>query len=120
MFARLVTIFAVLAITVLTTVTAAHAADMSMSTASDRSAHVGEMMQVAGNSELSCDGEQHCGPDDAEMCEVVCAIQSAFLTSPGGEAGHEYGPDSYDVSSGMVHASLPPALNERPPRLRLL
>ncbi|MBE0577918.1 MAG: hypothetical protein IH615_00725 [Devosia sp.] len=120
MFARLVTIFAVLAITVLTTLTAAHAAGMSMSTASDRSAHVGEMMQVAGNSELSCDGEQPCGPDDAEMCEVVCAILSAFLTSPCGEAGHEYEPESYDVPSGTVHASLPPALNERPPKLRLL
>ena len=45
MFARLVTMLAVLAIAVMTTVTSAHAARMSAEP--DHAVHVGEMMQVS-------------------------------------------------------------------------
>lgn len=118
MFARLVTMLAILAIAVATTVTSAHAARMSVEP--DHAVHVGEMMQAPDNSELSCDGEQHCGSADTGLCEFVCAGLSAFLTPPSGEAGQDYGPASHDLPSGAIRASRAPGLDERPPKLRLL
>lgn len=120
MFARFVTMLAIVAITFVTTVTSAHAARMSMSAAPDHSVHVGEMMQAPDNSELSCDGEQHCGSADAGMCEFVCAGLSVFLPSPSGDADHGYSPAGHDLPSGAILASQAPGLNERPPKLRLL
>ena len=118
MFVRLVTMLAILAIAVVTTVTPAHAARMSVDT--DHDVHVGEKMQAPHHSELSCDGEQHCGSADAGMCELVCAGLSVLLTPPGGEAGDDYGRASHRLPTGAIHAGRAPALNERPPRLRLL
>lgn len=118
MFARLITMLAIFAITVVTTVASAHAVRMSASP--DHSVHVGEMMSASGNSELACGGEQHCGSADAGMCEFVCASLAAFLSSPSEETGHEYGPTSQDILSRVIHASRAPGLNERPPILRLL
>lgn len=120
MIARLVTLLAILAITVATTVTSAHAARMSMSSSPDHATHVGGMMHSPDVAQLACDGDRHCGSADAEMCEFVCAGLSAFLTSPGGEAGHAHGPASHDFPSKAIHVSRAPGLNERPPRLRLL
>ena len=71
MFSRLVTMLAVLAIAVMTTVTSAHAARLSAEP--DHSVHVGEMMQVAAGSDRSCDGEQHCGSMDSGSCELLCS-----------------------------------------------
>jgi hypothetical protein len=118
MLARLITMFAILAITVVTTVTPAHAARMSVEP--DHSMHVGEMTHASVSSELSCDGDRHCGSADAEMCEFVCAGLSAFLTSPGGDAGQQHESVSHDFPSEAGHVSRAPGLNERPPRLRLL
>ena len=118
MFARIVSMFAVIAITAVTTVTSAHAVRMSVDP--DHAVQVGETVQALHNSVLSCDGERHCGSADAGMCEFVCAGLSAFLTSTSEEAGHEYAPTSHDFPSGAIHVSRVPALNERPPKLRLL
>ncbi|MFH1517735.1 MAG: hypothetical protein ABIH17_07585 [Pseudomonadota bacterium] len=120
MFARLVTMLAILAIFVVSTVTSAHAARMSV--APDHAVHGGEieMMYAPGNSELSCDGEQHCGSVDTGLCEFVCAGLSAFLTSPSGEAGQIYGPASLDLPSGEILVSRIPRLSERPPKFCLL
>ena len=118
MFSRFITMIAVLAIAVITTVTSAHAAGLSAEP--DHSVHVGEMMQVATGSENPCDGDQHCGSGDAEACEVLCAGLSVFLTSPGEGSGSDYAPASHDLPSGAVLASRAPGLNERPPKLRLL
>ena len=118
MFARLITMLAILAVTVVTTVASAHAARMSA--LPDHAMHVGEMMSVSGNSELACDGEQHCGSADAGMCEFVCTSLAAFLSSPSEGTEHQYGPTSQDSPSGVTNASWAPGLNERPPILRLL
>ncbi|SMD01285.1 hypothetical protein [Primorskyibacter flagellatus] len=118
MFARFITMLAIFALTVIATVASAHAARMSV--VPDQAMHVGEMTYTSGNNELSCDGEQHCGSADAGMCDVVCTSLSAFLTSPGEQAAHEYGPVTHDIPSGVIHASRAPGLDERPPKLRLL
>ncbi|WP_227493458.1 hypothetical protein [Paracoccus kondratievae] len=118
MFSRLVTMLAVLAIAVMTTVTSAHAARLSAEP--DHSVHVGEMMQVAAGSEHSCDGEQHCGSIDTGSCELLCAGLSVFLTLPGEGSGSDYGPVSHALPADAILASRAPGLNERPPKLRLL
>ena len=118
MFSRLVTMLAVLAIAVMTTVTSAHAARLSAEP--DHSMHVGEMMQVAAGSEHSCDGEQHCGSIDTGSCELLCAGLSVFLTSPSDSSGSDYAPASHDLPAAENVASRAPGLNERPPKLRLL
>ena len=118
MFSRLVTMLAVLAIAVMTTVTSAHAARLSAEP--DHSVRVGEMMQVAAGSEHSCDGEQHCGSIDTGSCELLCTGLSVFLTLPGEGSGSDYGPVSHALPADAILASRAPGLNERPPKLRLL
>ena len=118
MFARLVSMLAVLAITVVTAVTSGHAARMSIEP--DHAAHVGGMMHAPENTEASCDCEPHCGSTKTEMCEFVCAGLSAFLTLPNAEAGPDYQPASHELPSVATLASMAPGLNERPPKSRLL
>ena len=120
MFARLVTMLAILAITAVTTVTSAHAVRMSMSSGGDHAAHVADVMHSPVTAERACDAGQHCGSADAAMCEFVCAGLSAFLTSPGGDAGQVHGSTSHAFPSEAIHVSRAPGLNERPPKLRLL
>lgn len=120
MIVRLVTILAILAITVVTSVASAHAARMSIASGPEHATHVGEMMHSPDVAQFACEGEQGCGPADAGMCEFVCAGLSAFLTSPGGESGHAYGPAGHDFPFEASHVGHSPGLNERPPKLRLL
>lgn len=117
MFARLVTMLAILAIAVMTTVTSAHAAGLSAEP--DHAVHVSEMMQ-AMNSEHSCDHEQPCASAQVGACEVLCAGLSVFVPSPGGEALRDYGLANQDLPSATIPASRAPDLNKRPPKLRLL
>lgn len=118
MLARAVTMLAILAIAVVTTMTSAHAARMSA--VPDHAVHVAEMMQAPHGGEASCDGDQHCGSADAGMCEFVCTGLSVFLPSPSSGAGHSCSPVSHDRPSEELHASRAPGLSERPPKLRLL
>lgn len=111
---------AILAITVVTTVTVAHAARMGMNSGADHATHVGEMGHAPVIADLDCDTDEHCGSADAGMCAFVCAGLSAFLTLPDAEAGPVHGAASHDFPSDGIHANRTPALNERPPKLRLL
>ena len=117
MFARLVTMLAMFAIVVMTTVTSAHAAGLSAEP--DHAVHVSEMMQ-AMNSEHSCDHEQPCASAQVGACEVLCAGLSVFVPSPSGNAIRGYGFASQDLPSTTIPASLAPGTNERPPELRLV
>ncbi|MCL4674855.1 MAG: hypothetical protein KJZ59_02220 [Pararhodobacter sp.] len=118
MFSRFVTMLAVLAIAVMTTMTSAHAAGLSAE--ADHAVHVGEMMQAAAGGEHSCDGDQHCGSIDVGSCELLCAGLSVFVPTPDGEAVRGYGLANHDLPSATTPASRAPGLNERPPRLRLV
>jgi len=120
MLARVVTMLAIFAITAVTSVASVHAARMSMDSGPDHATHVVEMMHSAETAGLACDAGQHCGSADAGMCEFVCTGLSAFLMSPGGEAGHAHDPESHDFPPEAVHVARAPGLNERPPKLRLL
>ena len=119
MFARVLTMLVILAITVVTTVGAAHAARMGGMQA-DRATHLGSMMHASADAHPSCEGGQPCGSADAAMCEFVCAGLSVFLTMPGVEAGDAFGSADHDFPSEAIHVSRAPGLNERPPKLRLL
>ena len=118
MFARAVTMLAILAITVVTTMTSAHAARMS--SVPDHALHVAEMMQAPHTGEASCDGDQDCGSADTGMCELVCTGLSVFLPSPGGDADYRCTRVSHERPSEERHASRAPGLNERPPNTHLL
>ena len=119
MFARVLTMLAILAIAVVTTIGAAHAARMGGMQA-DQAAQPGSMMHASADTHPPCEGSEHCGPADAAMCEFVCAGLSVFLTMPGVEAGHAFGFADHDFSAEASHISRAPGLNERPPKLRLL
>lgn len=119
MCARLLTILAILAITVFTTIGAAHAAGMGGMQA-DHAAHAGAIVHASSDGHPSCDGGRHCGSADPEMCASVCAGLSVFLTIPGVEAGHAFGPADHGYPAATSHVGRAPGLNERPPKLRLL
>lgn len=118
MFARTFTMLAILAIAVVTTMTSTHAARMSAG--SDHAVHVADMMQAPHGDEVSCDGDQHCGSVDAEMCEFVCVGLLVFLPSPDADTGQSGTPVSHELPSQEFHADRAPGLNERPPKPRLL
>lgn len=119
MLGRLVAMLAILAITVVTTVTSFHAARMSMGPASDHAAHMGEIMHSADRAQPDCDGEQHCGSANAEMCAFVCAGLPAFLPPSGAATGHSRGHARHDFPPETSLVGRAPALHERPPQLRL-
>lgn len=118
MFARLVVMLVALTVTVMATMTSAHAARLSAEP--DRAVHVSEMMQTMAASDLSCEDEQYCGTADIEMCGFVCAGLSVSLPLPNGETSRDYGLASPDLPRGEIQASRTPRLDERPPKLRLL
>lgn len=118
MLSRLVTILAVLAIAVMTTVTAGHAALLGADP--DHAVHVSKTMQVDAGAAEPCDGERHCGSGDVASCELLCAGISVFLTPPSEGSGSDYAPASHDLPAAENVASRAPGLNERPPKLRLL
>lgn len=117
MFARLVTMLAMFAIVVMTTVTSAHAAGLDAEP--HHAVSVSELMQTA-DTQLSCEQEQPCAPDHAGACEILCAGLSVFVPSPSGNAIRGYGFASQDLPSTTIPASLAPSTNERPPELRLV
>ncbi|WP_208982656.1 hypothetical protein [Pannonibacter phragmitetus] len=119
MFARVLTMLAILAITVVTTIGAAHAARMG-GMQSDHAAHLGAMMHASADAHPSCESGQHCGSADAAMCEFVCAGLSVFLTMPDVEAAHAFGSTDHDFPAEASHVGRAPGLNERPPKLCLL
>lgn len=118
MFARLTTMLAVLAIAVMTTVTAGHAGRLSAEP--DHAVHISKTMQVDADHVGPCDGERHCGSGDVANCELLCAGLSVFLASPSEGSGSNYAPISHDLPAAENVASRAPGLNERPPKLRLL
>jgi hypothetical protein len=119
MIGRLVTMLTILAIAVVTTISAAHAVRMGDMRV-DHAAHQGAMMHASAEVHPSCDGDQHSGSADAAMCEFVCAGLSIYLAMPGVEAGHAFGSADHDFPAEASHVGHAPALNERPPKLRLL
>jgi hypothetical protein len=119
MFARVLTWLAMLAIAVVTTVSAAHAARM-VGMQADHSIHLIEMTHAATHGHAACDGGQPCRSADAGMCEFVCAAPSVVLTVPAVETARAFGPAGHDLPPDASHVGRAPGLNERPPKRRLL
>ena len=120
MIGRFVTMLAIIALSVMTMGTTAHAERMSMNSGLDHAMHVADMMHSQVIVDLDCDAGEPCGSADAEMGAFVWAGLSAFLTSPDREAGHDHGTVTHEFPSAAIHVSRAPGLNERPPKLRLL
>lgn len=118
MIGRFVTMFALLAIAVVTTMTLAHTARMSVG--QDYGIHANEMMHVTYVGERSCADQLTCGTADTGMCEFVCAGFTAFLPFPSAKTGQEYLPSQYIFPPEAIRDGWTPGLNERPPKLRLL
>lgn len=118
MFARVITMLAILAVTVIATVASAHAAQMNV--VADHSVHTGEMIYAPASNQPFCDGERHCETADAGICAFVCVGLPALLTSQGEQAGREYASAGHSRPSRVVHAGRAHGMDERPPKLRLL
>jgi hypothetical protein len=118
MFDRLVTMLAVIAITVVITLTSAHSIRMTSTT--DHAGHVSGMMHAAGGDENSCEDPHGCGVLDAEMCEFICAGFAALLTLPTHESGQDSVTSRCTIPPEAGHVSRTPGLNERPLKLGLL
>lgn len=119
MFARVVSMLAIVAVTVMTMVFSAHAARMSIMP--DQAVHVNKMMNSAAGAEPACSSE-HCGSSDIDTgtCELVCIGFSLFLISPSGGSGSQYTPTTYVLPPDASISGRAPGLNERPPKIRFL
>ncbi|WP_118132970.1 hypothetical protein [Oceanicella sp. SM1341] len=119
MLARILNILAALAIAVVTTIGAAHAARMGGLQA-DHAFHHGETMHASPGGHPPCDGGEDHGSTDAGLCEFACAGLSFLLTMPAVEAGRAFRPAGHGLPPGAARSGRSPGLNERPPQLRLL
>lgn len=119
MLARLVSLFAILAIAVVTTISAAHAARM-VGMQLDHTAHRNALMHASAAAHPSCGDARHGRSADAAICEFVCAGLSVILTIPALEARHAFGSADHETPAEAIHVSHIPGLNERPPKPRLL
>jgi len=118
MIRRIVIMLAIVALSVVTTMTSAHAARMAVG--QDHAVHVGAMMPAADAGAPDCGGQPDCGATDAGLCKSVCTGLSAFLAVPGEGAGHTHQPAGHGLPAAAAHAGRAPDLADRPPMLRLL
>lgn len=118
MFGRLVTMLAVIAITVVMTLTSAHSTQMASGV--DHAGHAGGMMQAADHHGSSCGDHDGCGVPDAEVCEFICAGLAALLILPAHESGKDFVTFRHEVPREAGHIGRTPRLYERPPKLGLL
>ncbi|MFP1645104.1 hypothetical protein [Pontitalea aquivivens] len=116
MMSRLVTLLAMLAIVVMTTVTAAHA--VRMTAGAGHAMHGGETAHVL--STMPCDHDAPCGAADNTMCELACLGLTAVLIAQGVTAGHGSAGTIHDVPRDTSQVGRAPGLTERPPQFRLL
>lgn len=118
MFARAITLLAIIAIAVVTTMTAAHAARMNL--VPDQAVHMAAMMQAPHGDKASCDTDRPCNPAEAGICEFVCTGLAVVLSSPLDGAEARCLAVSHDRPAPQFLASRAPGLNDRPPKTRLL
>ena len=119
MFARVVSMLAIIGVAVMTMAFSAHAARMSIPP--EQAVHVGEITNSAAGIEPACTSK-HCGSAgmDAGTCELVCAGFSIFLVSPSGGSGNQYTSTAYVLPPDASIPGRALGLNERPPKIRLL
>lgn len=118
MFARAITLLAVLAVVLLTTVAPSHAA--SMSAGANHAFHADLMTHTEVGDAHGCAGQHACDEPDAEICEFVCAGLTAFALMSDTEAAQPVDPSRHQFPSGASVESRSPDLNERPPKPCLL
>lgn len=119
MFARVLSMLAILAIAVVTTLGAAHAARM-VGMQGNHAMFPIAMMEAATDSHPCCDDTRQHGSGHDGLCEFVCASLPAVLATPAGEAATAFAPARHDHPPEPIHLGHAPGLNERPPKLRLL
>lgn len=114
MFGRLALLLAVLAMTVVTMVTPAHAARMDAH--SDHAA----MMQHGVADDGHCDHLHDCAAGDARACAAVCAGLAVVPTLPAVQFGQAVIRPRHALPAAAIRDSRAPALQDRPPKPRLL
>lgn len=120
MFARALTMLAMLAIAVVTTIGAAHAARMPAAMQPGQTMHVGMMAQPDDQNSPSCLGDQGCGMEDAGACVALCAGLQAYTPAPFNAPDRADPPILHATTIVTIPAGGAPGLNEQPPRTRLL
>ncbi|SFA49861.1 hypothetical protein SAMN04487972_10725 [Paracoccus halophilus] len=118
MLVRLVTLLAILTISVVTAVSPAHA--LRMSPVSDQVAHPSAAVQVAADAKVSCHAQRQCHAPDIGGCKLVCAGLSVTLTAPQAEIGRDRSGPVYALPRAESFPGRAPELNDRPPRNRPL
>lgn len=120
MLSRLLTLLAILAVSLVTTLATAHAARMSIGCASEHTIHAVEMKGSAVGADVGCDSAHPCGSADAAMCKSVCAGLLVIATPPREQVEHAPGADRHDVRPEAIPVGRVPEGTDRPPKSRLL
>lgn len=118
MFGRVFALLAVLCFGVITSMTVAHAARMTLD--DTQTAHAEHMMAAADNGDLSCDEMHHCGFADDDSCAAACAGLLSYIVPAQGEAFAARFTSTNDLPVEPVAIGRSPELTERPPQRRLL
>ncbi|GLK64436.1 hypothetical protein GCM10017635_19070 [Paracoccus kondratievae] len=118
MFSRLVAMLAITVLAAMSAATPAHAARLGAEP--DHAIHVSEMMQVADCNQAPCHGEKHRSPIDPGGCELLCTGLSALLAPVAEGTGRDVLRNRHALPLGTTGAGQTPALNEPPPKPRLL
>lgn len=118
MRAHAITMLAIIAVAIVTALTAAHA--VRMGGANYQTVHVAQPMPAGDHKASSCDDRPFCGSTDDASCMFVCANLSVFLTAAAGQAQDIHARRRHGPPSPETLVSRAPGLTERPPRARLL
>ncbi|MBD3765070.1 MAG: hypothetical protein IE927_10135 [Rhodobacterales bacterium] len=120
MIVRLVTLLGILAFTVVTAVSAAHAARMSAAMSRGHAMHAAMMGQPDGGNGSSCIADHGCGMKDAGACLAHCSCLLAYMPSSLDTPHRADPPVRHALPTVAMPTGNVPGLTERPPKLRLL
>lgn len=118
MYGRLVSLLAVLAMIVVTMMAPVHGARVGA--LSDHSGHSVAMAHAADDGGMSCADPQDCAASDARTCASVCAGLAVVLTLPAAQLGQAVIRPRHALPAAAIRNSRAPALQDRPPKPRLL
>ncbi len=119
MFRRVVALLAVLSFAVVTAVTTAHAARMTLDD-TVVAAHASHMMAKADTGNSACAEKSDCGASDAGQCATACAGLLSYIAPTPGDMFEDHFTTTPGLPADMATLGRSPGLSERPPKTRLL
>ena len=119
MFRRMVALLAVLSFAVVTAVTAAHAARMTLDD-TVVAAHASHTMAKADIGNSACGKKSDCGASDAGRCATACAGLLSCIAPTQVDAFETHFTTTHVRPADMATFGRSPGLNEQPPKTHLL